>query len=194
MYSGGLGTANQQLDATDVADIRQLYGQVQGAGDDNTYTYNAGAGSVVINQLDTAADPNNVLNFAASITPSDVSVSTDPEGDILLTLSGGGQVTLADELNSTSGEAYGVQTINFANGVSWTYADLLADVGASLPAATGFTTDLGQLVQSIASFEATSSTAGAATLDAVTTSTTTSLAPPTELTAAHVVVTQKVAA
>ena len=125
MYHG-LGSSNRQLDASDIAAVDALYGPLQSVGGGNTLEFNAGYGLLVINQVRPVGDADNVLEFAAGISSDQVSVSADATGNVTLTLPGADQVVLASELNSDGANIYGVQSVQFADGTSWSYAQLLA--------------------------------------------------------------------
>lgn len=99
---------------------------VQGGGGGDTFVYNSGYGTLTINEVDTATTPDNILRFGTGIDPSSVGVTADTSGDLLLNLGNGDVITLQNALNSVSGTTYGVQQVNFADGTSWSYADLLS--------------------------------------------------------------------
>jgi VCBS repeat-containing protein len=104
-----------------------------------TYVVNAGAASVVLDSDYTGAlggvlDQNdqNVLQFGAGISESDVTVSQATNGtDLVLTIGSTGQtVTLANQLTGGTGSI--IDTVEFADGTTWTNAQLY---GASLQSA-----------------------------------------------------------
>ncbi len=101
---------------------------ITGGGGGDTFAYNRGYGAVTIFESDGAGAPNNVLALGASISPADVKVDGDARGDIILDMGGGDTVTLSGALRSTASSTQGVQRVTFANGTSWTYADLLAQL------------------------------------------------------------------
>lgn len=99
----------------------------------DTYVINAGAASVVLDSdytsaLGGALDQNdqNVLQFGAGISASDVTVAQTANGtDLILTIGSTGQtVTLANQLTGGSGSI--IDTVEFADGTTWTNAQLYA--------------------------------------------------------------------
>jgi Haemolysin-type calcium binding protein related domain/RTX calcium-binding nonapeptide repeat (4 copies) len=98
----------------------------QGNGGGDTFIYNSSYGLLTINETDTASSPDNVLAFGSGIAPSSVTVTGDGAGDLILTLDASDQVTLLSALDSGGGITDGVQQVTFANGTTWTFAQLLA--------------------------------------------------------------------
>jgi hypothetical protein len=110
----------------------------QGGGGGDTFIYDRGYSALTINEQDQGDNPNNVLAFGAGISASDVQVSADAKGDIILDLGDGDRITLTNSLSDDSFNVYsagvpGVQQVNFADGTTWSAADLLqfADIGSS---------------------------------------------------------------
>ncbi len=108
-----------------------------GDGGGDTFIFNQGYGALEVDETDTAANPNNTLQFGAGISPSDVSVSATPAGAYVLTIgSSGDQVTL-DRMafDPTSG----VQRVTFADGTVWTAQDIVnhANAGQAYIGTTG---------------------------------------------------------
>ncbi|NBI44124.1 beta strand repeat-containing protein [Burkholderia sp. ISTR5] len=97
---------------------------ITGRGGNDTFVYNAGYGSLEINESDFASKPNNVLKLGAGIDPSKVTVHTGSDGYALVLTDGisGDQVTLDNVLSNA---AYGVQSVQFADGTTWTRAQLV---------------------------------------------------------------------
>lgn len=121
-----------QGDATaNVLDSGGAYQAVIGGGGGDTFQYELGYGYLTIDEQDGAASPDNILQFGAGILPGDIGVSGTDSGDIVLTIDDNDQVTLLGALNSEAGLTRGVQQIAFSDGTVWTYADLLAAVGAA---------------------------------------------------------------
>ena len=91
-------------------------------GNGDTFIFNAGYGQLEINEVSNSLTANNVLKFGTGIDPSQVMVSGDSSGDVILTIgSGGDQITIDKMLDlSVSGPQYGVQAIEFADGTVWT--------------------------------------------------------------------------
>ncbi len=96
---------------------------VAGKGGDDTFLFDSGYGHLEIDEYDTNAGPHNVLQLGAGIAVADVSVSTDRFGDILLIDTMTGDTVTLD--NETSGAAYGVQSVVFADGTTWSRAYLM---------------------------------------------------------------------
>ncbi|QDQ83739.1 hypothetical protein FNZ07_21510 [Paraburkholderia megapolitana] len=93
-------------------------------GGNDTFVFDIGYGTLEIDETDTSANPHNVLQLGAGITPDMIQVSADKAGDVILTIgSSGDQVKVDGMLAST---AQGVQEIVFANGTTWTSNDLFA--------------------------------------------------------------------
>jgi Ca2+-binding RTX toxin-like protein len=103
---------------------------VTGYGGGDTIVFNAGYGNLEINELDSGADPHNVLLLGPGISPDSISVSIDVQtsGFVLTDGVKGDRVLL-------SGAAYastrGVQIIQFADGTTWTQSDLMSKVGTT---------------------------------------------------------------
>lgn len=96
---------------------------IQGKGGGDTFVFNSGYGHLEVDEYDTAGSPHNVLQFGTGVAPGDVAIATDRFGDILLTDTvTGDQVTLDNE---ASGSAYGVQSVAFADGTTWSRAYLM---------------------------------------------------------------------
>ena len=109
--------------------VARDYAQGNGGGD--TFVYNAGYGQLEVNEADYGGSPNNALTLGAGITAAQVAVIGDSSGNVTLTDGTlGDQVRLDSELN---GQYYGVQSVQFADGTTWTKAQLttLAATGTS---------------------------------------------------------------
>ena len=105
--------------------------RVRGNGGGDTFLFNTGYGQLTIDQADYTLNPNNTLRFGAGITASQVQVTSQGNGDVVLALgSNGDRVTVVDELESSY---RGVQQVQFADGAAWTRAQLvtLATTGTS---------------------------------------------------------------
>jgi len=107
------------------------YGEVIGGGGGDTIVYNLGDSSLIIDEQDDSTTPQNVLQFGADIAPSDVTIDGDADGNIVLTIDDDSSITIKGALNSPAGQANGIQQITFADGTTWSYADLLADLGTA---------------------------------------------------------------
>ncbi len=93
----------------------------QGLGDGDTFVFDPGYGQLEINEQDTNTNPHNALAFGAGIDPSQVTV-TEMAGSVYLSDGiAGDQITLD---GMTQSAADGVQQITFADGTTWSRADL----------------------------------------------------------------------
>jgi Ca2+-binding RTX toxin-like protein len=99
---------------------------VHGLGGNDTFIFNSGYGSLEIDEQDSNLEDNNVLKLGTGINPANISVTSDGDGDFILTDGvSGDQIKLDGELYS--GED-GVQNIQFSNGTDWSRQTLL-DMG-----------------------------------------------------------------
>jgi len=110
----------------EILDPGGTYSAVFGEGGGDTFIFNRGYGQVLIEETDTATAPNNILQVGSGISGSNTLVSGDDSGDVILDFGNGDSVVLAGELRSANGTTYGVQQVQFSDGTTWTYADLLA--------------------------------------------------------------------
>ena len=100
----------------------------QGNGGADTFVYNPGYGHLEINESSGGGDSTAVLQFGAGIDPSDVTVSANSAGNVILTDGvSGDQITIDGEKNLTiTGQNQsGVGAITFANGTTWSYSQLI---------------------------------------------------------------------
>jgi Ca2+-binding RTX toxin-like protein len=97
-----------------------------GAGDD-LYVFGPGDGhDTILAAHDANPDKHNVLEFAAAILPGDVDVIR-AGSDLVLSLGGGADsVTVADFFPTFAWEWHVLQEVRFADGTSWSPADLMA--------------------------------------------------------------------
>ncbi|MGB8841609.1 MAG: calcium-binding protein, partial [Aliidongia sp.] len=114
-----------------------------GNGGGDTFVYNQGYGDLTIEEADTAANPDNILAFGAGISAAPLTVTTDSSGDLILTLDTQDQIIIQNALNSGSGTIDGVQQVNFADGTSLSYAQLLAIADTGSPTNTNLFGDAG---------------------------------------------------
>ncbi|MCI3203846.1 MULTISPECIES: calcium-binding protein [Pandoraea] len=92
--------------------------------DHDTFIYSVGSGSVRIEEYDNlAVHPTNRLEFGAGIVKSDVTISANSSGDILLTLKSGDVITLA---GMAYGPFNGVQVVAFSDGTAWSRSQIMA--------------------------------------------------------------------
>jgi len=103
----------------------------KGGGD--TILYNAGYGKLRIDEVDPEGpNENNVLNLGPGLSAARTAVSKTPKGDILLSFGHGDVITMADAMTRSDTNAYGIQTINFADGTKWTIGDLRYQLSPSV--------------------------------------------------------------
>ncbi len=96
---------------------------VRGSGGGDTFIYNAGYGQLEVDETEYSSAPNNVLKLGTGITAAQVTVTGDSSGNIVLTDgTSGDQIKLDYELN---GQYYGVQQVQFADGTTWSKAQLI---------------------------------------------------------------------
>ncbi|HEX8620614.1 MAG TPA: calcium-binding protein [Allosphingosinicella sp.] len=96
-------------------------GLAGGAGDDR-YHYERGDGLDVI--ADISGD--DVLAFGTAVVPGDVTVSREGD-DLIFDISGGGQVRIVSGVDLDQA----IENVTFADGTTWTRADVLARAGSS---------------------------------------------------------------
>jgi len=118
-----------------------------GGGGGDTFVYDPGYGPLQIDENDFSPDPDNVLQFGQGILPTDITVSSDSDEDLILTLNDGmgdDSITIDDGINAASGvytdlngqfveQTDGVQGIEFANGDTWTAAQILSVLSTPTP-------------------------------------------------------------
>jgi Ca2+-binding RTX toxin-like protein len=100
---------------------------VVGGGGGDTFVFDQGYGSLTIDESDIVGGAPNVLQFGAGILTSDVTVTANAVGDLILNLAGGDQVNIRGALGNIdgSGTVVGVQQVTFEDGTSWSYDDLI---------------------------------------------------------------------
>ena len=108
-----------------------------GNGGGDTIVYGPGYGALLVNEVDQTSVPDNILQLGAGITPGGVTVSTTASGDVILSLTGSDQITLAGQCQSLSGAARGVQQIVFADGTTWGAADIASYASGVITVAPG---------------------------------------------------------
>jgi len=115
-------------------DSQGLAHAIVGRGGDDTIFYDEGYGALTIDENDPAINPANILVFGAGISAGDITIGSNPAGDLMLSLSGSDQITLTGMLSSG---ARGVQQIAFADGSSWTLAQIQAFISDQWTIAEG---------------------------------------------------------
>ena len=124
------GSGENTLDPAGYAHV------IDGNGGADTILYNRGYGNLLINEQNASGSEQSVLALGASIAATDIAISGDPHGDILLTDTvTGAQITLANMLDSgANGVAYGVGSLVFdSSGTTLTAAQLVADAETGTP-------------------------------------------------------------
>ena len=108
----------------DLIDGRGIATYEQGNGGGDTFVYDQGYGQLEINEVDPSSGPDNVLRFGQGVTASEVAVTEDRAGDVILTDGiTGDRIQIDGMLNSSKD---GIQAIDFADGSAWTSAQVLA--------------------------------------------------------------------
>ena len=99
-----------------------------GSGASDTYLFNMGDGSDTLSELGNGVD---VLKFGAGILAADVSLSTSLNGrGLVLKLANGlDQVNVFTQFTKPNGQNYGLERVEFADGTTWTVAQLAATTG-----------------------------------------------------------------
>jgi Ca2+-binding RTX toxin-like protein len=123
-------TAANTLDGAGIA------GTLAGFGGGDTFVYHQGYGALTIEESDLVSSPSNILQLGTGLLAADANVSADQAGNIVIDFGSGDYVVLANALNSGGGVIYGVQQIDFADGTTWSYAQLLARLSTASEGAT----------------------------------------------------------
>lgn len=101
---------------------------LDGGSDDDTYRFALGDGQDVIREDNgTGSGGGDTIEFAAGIVPGDVIVSQDGYGsDLVLQLAGtDDRITIKKAIADSAAR---VETVRFADGTVWSFADLMARV------------------------------------------------------------------
>lgn len=117
---------NDRLFGTPGADVFDGKGgndYEQGNGGNDIFLYNAGYGALEIKEADFAANPSNILRLGSGITAAQVRVTGDNAGNMYLTDGIAGDQIKID--NMLSGSTNGVQSVQFADGTTWTRAQII---------------------------------------------------------------------
>ena len=101
---------------SDILEGGQGDDSVGGGSENDTYVFNQGDGSDDISEFGNAADIDTIV-FGADITASDVTVSVSGRNVNLTIGSNGDSIHLSNQL---LGSEYGIEAIEFSNGVTWT--------------------------------------------------------------------------
>ncbi|PVM86894.1 hypothetical protein DDF62_17735, partial [Caulobacter radicis] len=106
--------ANRNIYGTDGADVIDTHGQahyVDGRGGADTILYNVGYGALQINQGNAA---NAVLRFGAGYTLADLTLRATSGGSMIISAANGDVIEITSQFSS--GDYYGVKSIEFADG------------------------------------------------------------------------------
>ena len=126
---------NETLWGTSGADIIDGKGGndvAYGGGGGDTFIFNAGYGKLEISESDSSSNPHNVLKLGG-ISASSVTVRSTGNNLILTDGTVGDQITLDAALSSN---AWGVQTVQFDDGSTWTRQQMLAMASGQLSTAS----------------------------------------------------------
>ncbi len=111
-------------DGNDVLDGGAGYDSLYGGAGDDTYLFGRGYGYDVIYEYDTSSSSMDVIRFAADVSPGDVLVQRNKNGDLYLTIT-----DTNDRLTVSrffSGSPYQIERVVFTDGTSWTPTELEA--------------------------------------------------------------------
>lgn len=100
--------------------------RLEGGAWHDTYVYALGGGHDVVSEFNYVWGSNDVLRLGAGILPAGVTVSQDgtDASDLVLTFTDGGSITIDNQLYG--GVEWGIDTVQFANGEAWTFAQMRA--------------------------------------------------------------------
>lgn len=104
-----------------------------GNGGGDTFVFNQGYGALTIAENHPNAGDTNILQLGTGLAAANASVSADANGNLILDFSGGDVVTIQGALNAGTSASNGIQQVTFADGTTWTYAQILAlaDTGSA---------------------------------------------------------------
>jgi plastocyanin len=129
-----IAAANTTLYATlssETLDTKGYFDAIQGNGGADTIIYNPGYGNLSITEQSYPDPEQSVLQFGAGISETDVAVSQDNSGDIILGIgSPAAQITLVGMLES---DLNGVAAVEFSDGTTWTAAQIIAKTETGSP-------------------------------------------------------------
>jgi Ca2+-binding RTX toxin-like protein len=121
------GTAGNETiwgtSGADIIDGKAGNDMVYGGGGGDTFIFNAGYGKLEISESDSSSNPHNVLKLGPGISASSITVRSTGNNLILTDAIAGDQITLDGTLTNS---AYGVQTVQFADGTTLTRQQLIA--------------------------------------------------------------------
>lgn len=105
--------------------------QIRESGGDDTYIWNTGDGHDQIGSFG-LSDGSDTLQLGSGIAPQDISFAIANDGaglTVNIAAGSGGSVTFNDQL---VGDGFGVDLIRFANGTSWTRAQIMASASSAI--------------------------------------------------------------
>jgi Ca2+-binding RTX toxin-like protein len=114
--------------SANLLDTAGLASAANGGGGGDTFIFNAGYGSVTINETDAPGGTPNVLSIGYGLDWFQAHVSGQDDGSILIDFGTGDSITITRALLSTPEVENGVQQVQFADGTTWSYGDLLTMV------------------------------------------------------------------
>ncbi|MBI3446967.1 MAG: hypothetical protein HY055_16785, partial [Magnetospirillum sp.] len=91
---------------------------------DDRIVYTEGSGAVDVNLADYSDSPDNVLAFTQGISASDIRISADATFNLTVTVGNGDDRITFDRMLEK--RAYGVQSIQFADGTIWSHDQIVA--------------------------------------------------------------------
>jgi hypothetical protein len=108
-----------------------------GGGGPDTIIFNRGYGELSLSEADRSGSGSAVLRLGAGITASQIGLAANSDGDLILSLGQGDQITIGKQLTSSSGVTYGVAQVEFADGTLWSAAELANYAQGSIPVGAG---------------------------------------------------------
>ncbi|MFA8329355.1 beta strand repeat-containing protein [Burkholderia ubonensis] len=96
---------------------------VIGNGANDAFVFNAGYGSLEVNEFDFNSNDVNVLKLGPGISPSSIGVTVDGSGNLYISDGISGDQIKLDGL--LSGWYYGIQQVQFADGTTWSRSQLV---------------------------------------------------------------------
>ncbi|RDV07388.1 tandem-95 repeat protein [Sphingorhabdus pulchriflava] len=155
----GSGVLNGSLlspgEFNNVVDTRGVVSAITGSGGNDVYIFNQGYGELIIDQSQIGSFVSgippygSVLRLGAGINPDNLAVSTNEQGDMILSLNEHDRVVLLRARSEAPlpypsvTESYsGVMRFEFADGSSWEYADAIKEIYRGKAGQTTLTGDL----------------------------------------------------
>jgi Ca2+-binding RTX toxin-like protein len=120
-------SGNDTLSGTDGADVFDGKGGTDiayGNEGNDTFIFNAGYGSLRINEVWASSSPLSKVQLGTGITPTDVLVTADSANNIYLTIGNAGDQIKIDSMNDNP--FYGVNSVVFADSTVWSRSEVLS--------------------------------------------------------------------